>query len=75
MMSKICAYRDKNLRPEFNCPVCSVPTNFVIQDYYLRPDLEDRDMHLCEAHAKWWNEVHPFGPVATREGAEGEFAR
>jgi hypothetical protein len=54
--------------PDFKCPDCVGPPTHQVKDYYrgrVRTTLGPH-LLLCQAHAAWHDQVHPFGPRATR---------
>jgi hypothetical protein len=54
--------------PEFKCPECLGPPTHQVKDYYKGQVRKTLGPHLllCQAHADWHDQVHPFGPRATR---------
>lgn len=54
MTTQVCGYQ--------HLGGCSEGLKFKIYGYFQ----SGRSAYFCETHGKEWNDLHPFGPVATR---------
>ena len=54
-----CRYNWHGLRPEGHVE-CSGDATHRVEGYFLKPDMKDRNLYLCDAHAAEYRELHPF---------------
>jgi len=62
-----CSYNPefaKNVDKAFKCPEhCDESRWFWMKDYFRKPINGTTNLILCEAHAGWWNDTHPYSIV------------